>query len=297
MPVRVITDSTSYIPREQLDALGIRLVSLAVIYEGAPHREVEMDVPAFYEWLARSGEFPTSSQPPAEEIVAAFTEAARAGEDVLGVFLSSDMSGTYQAALLARRMVLESHPDARIAVVDSRSNSLELGFAALAGAEAAQAGAGLDACVEAVLAARARTRFLFVPATLEYLRRGGRIGGASALIGSLLQIRPILTVADGRTEVLARVRTQRRALEELLATMRADVERYGLARVAVHHIADEAAGKALAEEVAGIAGREVEAYLLGPVVGLHVGPGTVGVVYQTREAMREIERVSVVEGA
>jgi len=118
----------------------------------------------------------------------------------------------------------------------------------------------------------------------------------SALL-ALLQIRPILAVADGRTEVLARVRTQRWALEKLLATLRGDVERHGLERVAVHHLADGLAGKALAEEIAKIRGRDVPAYLLGPVSGLLVPPGTVGAVYQARDAMRELQRGSVVEGA
>lgn len=295
MAVRVITDSTCYIPAEQLDALGIRLVSLAVVYEGEVHRETDMDVPAFYDRLERGTAVPTSSQPPSEEILAAFAEAVEAGEDVLGVFLSSEMSGTYGSALVARRTVLDAHPDARIAVVDSRSNSLELGFAVLDGAEAARAGETLVACVEAVLGAMARSRFLFVPATLEYLRRGGRIGGASALIGGLLQIRPILTVVDGRTDVLARVRTQRRALDEMLSTFRADIERYGLKRVAVHHIHDPLAGAALAREAGAIAKTDVPSYLLGPVIGVHVGPGTVGVVYETCEPMREIG-AEVLEG-
>jgi hypothetical protein len=133
----------------------------------------------------------------------------------------------------------------------------------------------------------ARSRFLFVPATLEYLRKGGRIGGASALLGSVLQIRPILTVIDGKTEVLRRVRTSERARREIVAQFAADVEEKGLAEVAVHHIEAPELAEEVASAVEEVAGRRVDRVPIGPVIGLHVGPGTVGLVYVSEQEMHK----------
>jgi DegV family protein with EDD domain len=131
-----------------------------------------------------------------------------------------------------------------------------------------------------------RTRFLFVPSTLEYLQRGGRIGRASALIGSVMQIRPILTASAGMTSVYARVRTNARALETILSTLSSDIAaKGGLGDVVVQHIHAEAAGRELVGRVSRIAGRAVELMPIGPVIGAHVGPGALGVAYHTVQPM------------
>ncbi len=286
MSVRIVTDSTSYLPIEQREQYGIAVVTLSVNFGTENHPEEGLDSTWFYERMAAEAEVPTSSQPSVADLAAAFTRAVEAGDEVCGVFISSDMSGTFSTAALARDLVQESHPDARIELVDSRSNCMQLGFAALEAARAAQAGSSLEEVAAAARAVAPRSRFLFVPHTLDYLRKGGRIGGASALLGSMLQIRPVLTVTDGKTAVWGKVRTKKRAFEEIARTVVELGEKAGgIEEVVVHHINDEPEGRMLADMLAEKLGRTVSVYPLGAVIGLHVGPGTVGAVFRTREVL------------
>ncbi len=287
MAVRVVTDSTSYLPDEERERYGIEVVTLYVSFGDESYPEIGLDNEWFYARMDSESDVPTSSQPSVQNMAEVFTAAVERGEEVCGVFISAEMSGTLESAELAATMVRESHPDARIELVDSRSNCMQLGFAVLEAARTASAGATLDEVAAAARGTIGRTRFLFVPHTLDYLRKGGRIGGASALLGALLQIRPVLTVADGRTEVWGKVRTKRRALEEMVRTLEADVSRAGLAEAVVHHIRDEAGGQVLAEMVASATGSEVPVIAIGAVIGLHVGPGTVGVAYRTERDIAE----------
>ena len=205
---------------------------------------------------------------------------------MVGVFISELMSGTYSTALLARDLVREKHPDSVIEEVDGRSNSLELGYAVLAAAEAAAEGKSVPEVVAAAEERTRHTRFLFTPMTLDYLRRGGRIGNAQALLATLLQIKPILTVVDGVTDTFAKVRTLQKAHDLIVETFAADIEAFGgLGEAYVHHINDRAAGERFAARVSEVAGRPVEVRDIGPVVGTHVGPGTVAVVYYTNDRL------------
>jgi DegV family protein with EDD domain len=281
MALHVVTDSTSYIPEEMAEGLPLTVVSLSATLGGVTEREVDIDSTSFYRRMRETGEFPTSSQPTVAEIIEAFETPVAAGDEVVGVFISSDMSGTFSTAQMAREQVLERHPEGRIELVDSRSNSMELGFAALAAARAASQGMSIE---DAVLAAKHkidRSRWLFVPATLDYLKMGGRIGTASALLGSLLDIKPVLTVVDGKTAPFMKVRTRARAIAEIAQHFAEDVDEKGLGDVVVHHINDEAAAADLAGRVETAIGRPPRIVPLGPVVGLHVGPGALGVVYWT----------------
>ncbi len=285
MAVSVVTDSVASIPAQTSRELGIEVVSLW-INDGERHEaDSDIDLPEFYRRLADMRVLPTSSQPSLESMVNAFTEAVQRGADVLGVFISEKMSGTVESARLAAQMVLEKFPSARIEIVDSRSNSMQEGLCAVAAAQAAMAGETLDRCVSAARDTISRTRYLFTPATLEYLQRGGRIGTASALLGNLLQIRPILTVADGQTTTFAKVRTQSRALTEIARTFAEDVRDHGLEYVVVHYIGDKAPAEQFARElVEPVAGAPVQVVPVSAVVGLHVGPA-VGLVYMTRSSL------------
>lgn len=281
MSVKVVTDSVASIPPELARELGIEVVPLFVTDGEHEEADTEIDVEQFWERLARMDGLPTSSQPSVASFVAAFTRAVEQGISVLGVFISEKMSGTCQAARLAAGIVRERIPEAMIEILDSRSNSLQEGFAAIAAARAALAGQQLEGCVAAALDTMRRTRYLFTPHTLEYLRRGGRIGAAAALLGSLLEIRPVLTVIDGQAGVFARVRTQTRALAEIARQFQDDVSRYGLKQVVVHYIADrETAASFARERIEPIAERPVPVLPVSPVIGLHVGPA-VGLCYET----------------
>ena len=248
MSVSVVTDSVAPIPADLLAEYGIEVVSLYINDGEVNERELDMDVAAFYGRLADMDTLPTSSQPSIEEILSAFRRMLTRGSDVVGVFISEKMSGTLQSGRLAAEMVRDEFPSARIELVDSGSNSLEEGFGASAAAKAALAGETAERCVAAARETLSRTRYLFTPHTLEYLRRGGRIGGASALIGGLLQIKPILTVENGAVETFSKVRTQSRALAEITAKFAADIAAYGLAQVIVHYISDRELAETYAHE-------------------------------------------------
>lgn len=286
MMVRVITDSTAYLPRALLEQFGIGVVQLFVNDEGTSTAEGEIDLDAFYRRLAEISHLPTTAQASVEGLVEAFRKAGTEGSDVLGVFISEAMSGTVQAARVAAGLVVGDGDVGRIEVLDSRSNSMQLGLAVLAAAKAAQAGSAIDGCIGAAADTMRRSRYLFTPASLEYLKRGGRIGGASALLGQLLQIRPILTVEDGETQVFGRVRTSAKALATIAEAFRADVAAKGLRNVYCHSIADRAtADRFAAEQIEPVAGHPVDVIPVGPVIGLHVGPA-VGIVYETESPLR-----------
>lgn len=286
MPIRVVTDSVASIPRDTVDELGMRVLTLFVNDGEQTMADLDIDLPTFYDRLADLEHIPTSSQPSVESFIDAFTQAVREGLAVVGVFISSKMSGTCETARMAADIVKQESPDAVIEIVDSRSNSMQEGFAAIAAAKAAKAGASVSEAVSAAVEATKRTRYLFTPHTLEYLKKGGRIGKASALLGGLLQIKPILTVEDGETTTFGKVRTTARALDEMARQFGEDVRQFGLADVVVHYIADEAAAKEYAaRSIEPLAGRSVPVVPVSPVIGVHVGPA-VAVCYQTERPLR-----------
>lgn len=286
MTVHVVTDSVASLPDDLRDEHGIEVVSLFVNDGERNEADVDIDLEAFYRRLADMSHLPTSSQPSVESFVTAFQAAVQRGQEVVGVFISEKMSGTIETARLAAGMVRDQLPDARIEIVDSRSNSMQEGFAALAAARAARAGETIERCVAAAVETTSRTRYLFTPDSLEYLRRGGRIGAAGALLANLLQIRPILTVENGETTTFAKVRTTGRALTEMARTFGDDVREHGLVEVFVHYIADRGAAESFARDhIEPIAGRPVRVVPVSPVIGLHVGPA-VALVYQTARELR-----------
>jgi DegV family protein with EDD domain len=286
MSVLVVTDSSSCLSREDLERLHITAVPLYVSENGRSTPEPEVDVADLYERITGMASLPTTSQPTPAELSDAFSGAAERGADVLGVFISSKMSSTLATAEGAAASIRAQYPRARIALVDSESNSLQEGYAVLSAAECAANGGELGECEAAARATIRRTRFLFAPQGLENLARGGRISGAARLLGATLRIVPVLTAEDGTTSVVAAVRTQGRALRRIAERMSADVGRFGLRRAAVQVIADDAGAAAFAREmIEPIAGSPVDVVPVGPAVGIHVGPA-IGVVYETIEPMR-----------
>lgn len=285
MNVKVLTDSTSYIDKNIKSNLDIKTVSLNVKFDKENFRETDIDNNNFYKMMDEKG-IPFSSQPSVSEIYNEMKSIAAVGDELLCIFISSDMSGTYSTAYMVKKMILEKYKNAKIKILDSRSNSMQLGFAVIAAAKAAKEGKTLDEVSKVAEKIFKTSRFLFIPENLEYLRKGGRIGGASALIGNLLKIIPILTVEDGKTTVLAKVRTKKKAVLAMLDKMFEDIENYGLGEIIVHHINcyDEAIQLAsLIEQKLQI---RVNICDIGPVIGVHVGPGAIGVVYYTQKKLR-----------
>jgi DegV family protein with EDD domain len=273
--VAIVTDSTAYLPSGAAESMGVRVVPLQVIVGGGVRAEgVEIE-PAEVAEALRAGHSVSTSRPSPTLFAAAYREAFAAGaSSVVSVQISSDMSGTLDAARLGALDV-----DGDVRVVDSRSVGMGMGFAVLAGAEAAQAGADVDAVVDAVQRTLAATQAFFYVDTLEFLRRGGRIGAAQALLGSALAVKPLLCLRDGRIEPLERVRTSAKAMARLqeIAVEAAGDEPVA---VAIHHLAAASRADELAQALdlrlptlAELVTTEV-----GAVVGAHTGPGMLAVV-------------------
>ena len=282
MSINVITDSTSCIPEELIKKYNLTIVSLNVLLDDKNYREVDLDNSTFYDLMNKSKDFPKSSQPSLDELYGAFEKATMGGDSAIGVFISSDMSGTYSSAHLAKNMLLEKNPLATVEIIDSRSNCMQLGYAAIAAAKAAHEGKSMEAALKAAKNVIASSRFLFVPATLEYLKKGGRMGGAAALIGGIFEIRPILTVLDGKTNVFQKVRTTQKAIDRIIEAVLSDIKENGLGEVIVHHINCEGEGEKIAAKLKAALGIDVGVCSIGPVIGTHVGPGAVGVAYYTK---------------
>lgn len=279
MPVKIITDSTSYISKDLVEKYDIDILSLNVLLNGKNKRELDWTNEEFYQEIEKSNEFPKSSQPSLEEITNTFEKHILQNDQVAAVFMSSKMSGTFSTANVIKEQLLEEYKDAQIEILDSKTNSMQLGFAALEGAKRASEGATLKEVVEIMEHVIANSRFLFTPETFEYLKKGGRIGGAAALLGHLLNIKPVLTVENGQTTVFGKARTRKKAVDMILNKLYEDASDRELGGVIVHHINCEEKGQEIAEEITLKLGIKVNIQSIGPVIGTHVGPGSVGVAY------------------
>lgn len=286
MAVRIVTDTVASISPVDRERLAITTVAIHVYNGSQPLSEDELSDTGFYARLDDMDSLPTTSQPSPAEFAAVFNELLAEGHDVLAVLISGGLSGTVASAEAAMADILAESPDVRIGIVDSLSNSLEEGYAVLAAAEAAAGGASLEECRQAAEETMRRTRFLFTPHSLEYLRRGGRITGASALLSMMLRIVPILTAEKGVTGIAGVGRSGKSAWAKVVSIMKRDIEKSGLRQVAVQYISDaEEAQRFATEVVEPVVGRKVPIVPIHAVVGIHVGPA-VGVVYETEEPLR-----------
>lgn len=282
MAIKIVTDSTSYISDEYIKKYDIKLVSLNVIINGVSSREIDIENEVFYEEIKNSKEIPKSSQPIPNEMLNTFKEIVKDGDSIVGIFLSSKMSGTYSNANMIKDMILEDYPDAEIHILDSKTNCMQMGFAVIEAARTASEGKSINEVINAANHVINNSRFLFTPETLEYLKKGGRIGGAAALFGNVLQIKPILTVVNGETSVFKKVRTRKKAIEEIVKTVLEEIEAKGFGDIVVHHINCQEDGLKLAKALENKLGKKVEIQSIGPVIGVHVGPGSIGIAYYTK---------------
>lgn len=279
MSIKILTDSTCNLSKEYINKYDISVVSLNVILENKSYREIDLNNEWFYNEMSKSSSLPTSSQPSIDDLYKGLENLIKEGHDVVGIFLSSDLSGTFSSANLAKTMILENHPNANIELIDSRSTCMQEGFAVLEAARAAIDNKSITDVVAAANRVINNSRFLFVPDTLDYLKKGGRIGGASALLGTLLQIRPILTVENGKASIFTKVRTKKKAVDKIIETILEQNNKTPIKEAVVHHINCESEGLELASKLSQVLnlGKEIES--ISPIVGLHVGPGSIGVVY------------------
>lgn len=271
----VVTDSTANLPEELTLERNIPVIPLKVHWGGETYIDgVTLKTETFYKWLQEREDFPTTSQPSAGEFVEFFQAAAEkySSSTIVGIFISSELSGTVSSALQAQQLL----PDLEIEVIDSRSVSIGLGFQVLAAQETAAAGGSVADIRARAEQVRENSTLLFTVNTLEYLHRGGRIGGAARLLGTALNLKPLLAIQGGRVEVQEKIRSQRRALQRMLELAEESLEgRRPAAAGIVEVAAQEAADQVIDEVVERLNPRRLYRMTMTPVVGGHAGPGTV----------------------
>ncbi|HLM86094.1 MAG TPA: DegV family protein [Solirubrobacteraceae bacterium] len=275
--VAVATDSTNYLPRTLADAQGAHQVSLYVGWRGEPERELEMDgFDAFYERLRVDQQLPSTSQPSIGDFLAVWEPLLDAGHDVVSIHLAGGISGTYEAARQAHALLAERGLGERVEVIDGETACGGTGLLVLAACAAANAGADKAAVVARVRETRRALRIWFCVDTLEYLRRGGRIGKAQAWLGGTLRIKPILSLEHEIVPV-ERVRTAGRAFERMVAYAR-ELHDSGADGWVVQHIQAPEQSQRLIERCREIFDSEpVFTSEVGPVIGTYTGPGLIGV--------------------
>jgi DegV family protein with EDD domain len=277
--VAVITDSTAYIPDAMLKAHSITVVPQVLIWGEETFRDgVDIMPDDFYKRLATAKVMPSTSQVAIVDMKVAFESLLESGHDVLGIFLSAKLSGTMQSAIQAREMLPKAAD--KITIVDSNSTAMAMGFHVLLTARAAQDGATMTECQRLAEKAREHTGVYFVVDTLEFLRRGGRIGGAQALLGSALNIKPILELRDGRIESVEKVRAKGKALDRMIDLVAQRVAGKTPIRLATLHANAETEARAtLDTAVQRLKPIEAVFASVSPVIGTHAGPGTIGLAF------------------
>jgi DegV family protein with EDD domain len=281
MPVAVVTDSTAYLPAELRGSYDLTVVPLTVVINGVEGLEgLEIQPAEVARALGARRSAVSTSRPAPSQFTAAYRRLLDAGADgVVSVHLSAKLSGTFEAASLAAAELGD-----QVRVVDSGTTAMGLGFAALGAATTAGQGQDLETVRRSAVQHASQVSTLFYVDTLEFLRRGGRIGAASALLGTALSVKPILHVVDGSIVVRDKVRTAGRALAKLV-DLAVEASGEGEVDIAVHHLEAPDRAAALADAVAMRLGDRLrDCYIteIGAVVAAHVGPGLAGVVVHRR---------------
>jgi DegV family protein with EDD domain len=276
-PVSIATDSTHYLPRALAEEQGISQVSLYVGWKGVPERELEMDgFEAFYERLGRDSELPSTSQPSIGDFLTVWEPILGQGRDIVSIHLAGGISGTFEAARQAQALLAERGVGERVEVIDGETACGGTGLLVLAAAAAARSGAEKAEVVARVREARAVLKIWFCLDTLEYLRRGGRIGKAQAWLGGTLRIKPILSL-EYEIVPVERVRTAGRAFERMVRYAE-DLRERGCDGWVVQHIQAPEQSERLIERCREIFDSEpVFTSEVGPVIGTYTGPGLIGV--------------------
>ncbi len=284
--IAVVTDSTANLTEDLVADLEISLIPLNVHWgEDTFLDGVTLDAPSFYQRLQTRKDFPMTSQPSVGDFIRFFQDVAERfqTDTIFGVFISAALSGTLSSALQARNEL----PDLHIELVDSRSVSMGLGFQALTAARAAQSGADLAEVLSQVARVRASTEVFIALDTLEYLHRGGRIGGAARLVGTMLNFKPLLTVEDGKIASLGKERSRRKSLQNLVDLAEVRLAGRPPAELALMHAeADEDVDYLLELLRERLDLRRVHRGLLTPVLGTHGGPNAIGMVFYPQNGTR-----------
>ena len=277
--IAIVTDSTAYIPSDLVQKHNLTVTPQVLIWGEETYQDgVDIQPDEFYSRLRTSKVMPSTSQVSPATMKSTFEGLIEKGFDVLGIFLSSKLSGTIQSAIQAKDMI-EKAKD-KITIVDSNSVAMALGFQVLAVARAIEDGANLDDALAVAEKTRACTGVYFAVDTLEFLHRGGRIGGAERFLGTALNVKPVLAVQDGRVEAVEQIRTKAKAINRVIDLVSEQCQGKSPIRLATLHANAPDEARELLERAAQQMG-PVETIFseVSPVIGTHAGPGTVGLAY------------------
>lgn len=276
--VAIITNSTAYLPEDMVSAYKITVLPLVVIWgEEVLRDNIDIGPDEFYQRLSTAKTMPSTSQATIIAFADAYKQLHSEGYEILAIVLSSALSGTMGSAIQAKEMV----PEAKVTLFDSQQTSLPLAYMVLSAARAAKRGASVERCLEIVETIRENTNVFFAVDTLEFLHRGGRIGGASRYLGTALKLKPILTLEEGKIEALEKVRTTKKAHNRLIELLKEKVKGHEKVNMigVLSAAAAETASNLLNKVKEEFTPDEILLANISPVLGTHTGPGTVGVAY------------------
>ncbi len=270
----IITDSSAYLPEELVQKYGIHVIPLTVIFgEEMLLDVVEISISEFHRRLSEGPIHPSTTQPNPEDFTALYEKLANDYDNIVAILISSDLSGTVNSALVAK----EAFDRVPVRVVDSRSTSMGLGLAVLAAAEAASAGKSLDEVEAAAQQVCSNVKVLFVVDTLEYLHKGGRIGGASRFLGTALGLKPLLHINDGRVDGLEKIRTKHKAIERMLELASEYFNGQPVHMSVIHAAVPEEAEALKSTVQERFNCIDLHVTDLSPAIATHAGPGTLGI--------------------
>lgn len=274
--IAVVTDSVAMLPESLARELNIRVVPIVLTIGDRSYRDgIDLTTREFYRLLRTSQELPTTAAPSVGEFLRVFEDALTDAEAVVAVHVSSELTSVYRFALMAAGQI----PGGRVHVVDSRSATMAQGFVALAAARAARARADLETVLASAEEVRSKVRFFAFLETLEYLRRGGRVNSAVAMMGNAIQLKPIVHIVEGQVAAIARPRTRRKATQAMLDLMSSEVADRPVRAAVLHADAIDDA-EALRRRVADqFDCLELHVTEMTPVMGTHTGPGLLGLAY------------------
>jgi len=277
--IAIVTDSTAYIPPDLVEKYNLTVAPQVLIWGEETYQDgVDIQPDEFYERLKSAKVMPTTSQVSIASMKTIFEDLVEKDYDVLGIFLSAKLSGTIQSAIQAKDMMEKAGE--KVTFVDSLSTAMAMGFQVLTVARSVEDGAGLEDAIALAEKAREHTGVYFAVDTLEFLHRGGRIGGAQRFLGTALNMKPVLAVKDGRVEAVERIRTKSKALERVLELVVDDTQGKTPIHLATLHASAETEAIELLEKASQkLNATESILTTVSPVVGTHAGPGTVGLAY------------------
>jgi len=278
--VAIVTDGACSLTPAQGEQFGIYIAPVYVAFGEKTYRAgIDLDNEGFYRFLSASKKLPTTAQPTAADFVNIYNQLAEEAEEIITIVISHHMSATIQSAEMARNL-FDNVP---VHIVDSETVSLGLGMMAIAAARAAEQGQDAQAVLNLVESIKQKMNVIFTVNTLEYLYKGGRIGGATAFLGTALDIKPILYIKNGRIEPLERQRTRKRSVSRLLALMEQSVGKQPVHVAILHGNASEEARQLEQSIQSQFNCVELISSDMGPVIGVHAGPGTLGLVFYTSD--------------